>query len=65
MALDGGRLAARLASAGLDDVGVDGALSQVLHGFTIGLKLLSNREELFPELRTDDAALLLGLGHTG
>lgn len=27
MALDGGRLAARLASAGLDDVGVDGALS--------------------------------------
>ena len=29
MALDSGRLAARLASAGLDDVGVDSALSQV------------------------------------
>mgnify|MGYP007041217938 CR=1 FL=1 len=65
MALDGGRLAARLASAGLDDVGVDGALSQVLDRLAIGLELLRHGEELFPELGTDDAALLLGLGHAG
>ena len=64
MALDGGRLAARLASAGLDDVGVDGALSQVLDRLAIGLELLRHGKELFPELRADDAALLLGLGHT-
>ena len=63
VALDGGRLAARLASAGLDDVGVNGALSQVLDRLAIGLELLSHSEELFPELRTDDAALFLGLGH--
>ena len=65
MALDGSRLAARLASAGLNDVGVDGALSQVLDRLAIGLELLRHGEELFPELRTDDAALLLGLGHAG
>ena len=65
MALDGGRLAARLASTGLDDVGVDGALSQVLDRLAIGLELLRHGEELFPELRTDDAALLLGFGHAG
>ena len=59
------RLAARLASAGLDDVGVDGALSQVLHRLAIGLELLRHGEELLPELRADDAALLLGLGHAG
>ena len=40
MALDGGRLAARLASARLDDVGVDGALSQILDRLAIGLELL-------------------------
>ena len=55
----------RPASAGLDDVGVDGALSQVLDWLAIGLELLRHGEELFPELRTDDAALLLGLGHAG
>ena len=65
VALDGGRLAARLASAGLDDVGVDGALSQVLDRLAIGLELLRHGEELFPELSTDDAALLLRLGHAG
>ncbi len=64
VALDGGRLAARLASARLDDVGIDGALSQVLDRLAIGLKLLRHGKELFPELRADDAALLLGLGHT-
>ena len=62
MALDGGRLAARLASARLDDVGVDSALSQVLDRLAVGLELLGHGEELFPELRTDNAALLLGLG---
>lgn len=65
MALDSGRLAARLASAGLDDVGVDSALSQVLDRLAVGLELLRHGEELFPELRTDDTALLLGLGHAG
>lgn len=65
VALDGGRLAARLASAGLDDVGVDGALSQILDRLAIALELLGDREELFPELRADDAALLLRLGHAG
>ena len=65
VALDGSRLAARLSSAGLDDVGVNGALSQVLDRLAVGLELLRHGEELFPELRTDDAALLLGLGHAG
>ena len=65
MALDGGRLATRLARAGLDDVRVDGALGQELHRLAIGLQLLGNGEELLPELRADDAALLLGLGHAG
>ena len=64
MALDGGRLAARLARATLDDVRVDGALGQVLHRSAILLELLGHGEELVPELRADDAALLLGVGHT-
>ena len=65
VAFDGGSLAARLACAGFDDVGVDGALGKVLHGLPIGFQLLGDREELLPELRSDDAALLLRLGHAG
>ena len=65
VALNGGRLATRLARAGLDDVGIDGALGQILDRLAIGLELLRHGEELFPELRTDDATLLLGLGHAG
>ena len=65
VAFDGGRLAAGLARAALDDVGVDGALRQVLHRAAVLGQLLRHGEELLPELRADDAALLLGLHHVG
>ena len=62
--LDGARLPAGLACAALDDVGVDGALGQVLHRAPVLSQILRHREELLPELRTDDAALLFRIGHT-
>ena len=52
-----------ISRAALDDVGVDGALSQVLDRTTVALELLGHGEELVPELRADDAALLLRIGH--
>ena len=61
VALDRGGLAAGLASAGLDDVRVDGALGQVLDP----VELLGDGEELLPELRADAAALLLRVRHAG
>ena len=54
-----------LTRAALDDVGVDGSLRQVLHRAAVLGQLLRHREELLPELRADDAALLLGFGHVG
>ena len=65
MALDGRGLAAGLARAALDDVGVDGALRQVLHRPAALGQLLRDGEELLPELRADDAALLLRLHDVG
>ena len=65
VALDGRGLAAGLARAALDDVGVDGALRQVLHRPAALGQLLRDGEELLPELRADDAALLLRLHDVG
>ena len=48
-----------------DDVGVDGALGQVLHRTPAFGEVLRHGEELLPELRADDAALLLGLDDVG
>ena len=61
--LDGARLPAGLARAALDDVWVDGALGQVLHRAPILGQILRHGEDLLPELRADDAALLLRIGH--
>ena len=61
--LNRARLPAGLACAALDDVGVDGALGQVLHRTPVLSQVLRHGEELLPELRADDAALLLRVGH--
>ena len=63
MRLDGARLPAGLARAALDDVGVDGALGQILHRAPVLGQVLRHGEELLPELRADDAALLFRVGH--
>ncbi len=65
VALDGARLPAGLARAALDDVGVNGTLGQVLHRAPVLGQVLRHGEELLPELRADDAALLLRVGHAG
>ena len=57
VALDDGGVA----GAGLDHVGIDGALSQEVHGANILGLLLKDADELL----ADDLALLLGLGDTG
>ncbi len=59
VALDGGRLAARLARAALDDVGIDGALCHEAYA----VQLLGLLEEHLPELGANATALLLGVGH--
>ena len=65
MALDGRGLAAGLARAALDDVGIDRALRQKAHRTAVLGQLLGHGEELLPELLADDATLLLRIGHAG
>ena len=64
VALDRGCLAASLARTALDDVGIDRALRQELHGFTVVRNLLGHSEEFLPELLADDATLRLRVAHT-
>ena len=54
-----------LRAPALDDVGVDGALRQELHGASAFGQVLCHGEELFPELGADDVALFLGLHDVG
>ena len=63
VALDGARLATGLARTALDDVGIDRALCQKLHGFTVTRNFLGHSEEFLPELLADDATLRLRVGH--
>ena len=59
VALYGGGLAARLARSALYDVGVDGALRQVLHAVQLGGLL----KEHLPKLGANERALLLGISY--
>ncbi|PLC12344.1 hypothetical protein AUQ48_08950 [Kocuria flava] len=66
VALDVGRA---LPAAGLDDVGVEGALDEEAHGLALlggaAGDLLGGGLEGADELAADDLALLLGIGHPG